>query len=388
MDFLKHHGWLLGGGFVFLLAAAWLVSSIGTASAGTNGPEMNCTKEGDLFGLPGDTITVTITCNFSPPASNTNGVDNIDLDDFLDVGLTFVPGTLDCPDATNELIEPLPKLQATCDWHPLAAGETQVSMTVDILIGDITCNQTLTERFIANYDIDSDKTVNASDDQSLEIRVLCPDDVVLEIEKTPDDETISGGDTAEFTVAVTNAGDIDVIVNLFDQLPAAAGLNWNLLSGPSACEPDANDLVDCDFPVGSGDTLTIIFEAETDEGECGEELLNEATVTFVEPDENFDLAPQQIGPIFEATDTGSISVECLSGGETPPPTGRPTPDVDIDQVPTPQAPEPDDGRGPRVTTGDSGLTETESVSGWQLGLLATILAGSLFGSLVAYRRLR
>jgi uncharacterized repeat protein (TIGR01451 family) len=385
MDFLKPRGWFLAGGVIFLVAAALLTSSTSPASAG-GGPTMDCVKTGDLFGFPGDIISVTITCDFSPPASNTNGVDNIDLDDFLDVGLTFVPNSLNCPDATNEVIEPLPKLQATCDWHPLAVGETQVQMFVDIQIEDVACDQTLTQRFIANYDIDSDKTVNAQDDQSLEVRVLCADDVILEIEKTPDDETISGGDTATFAIEVANSGNIDVIVRLVDQLPGAAGLDWNLVSGPPDCEPDANDFVDCSFELPTQGP--IMFSAETDEGECGDELLNEATVTFVEPAENFDLAPQQIGPILEATDTGSIFVECLAGGDTLPPTGRPTPEPDIDQVPTPTVQQPGAGRGPSVTTGDSGLTEDGATSGWQIAVLAGILAASLFGSAVAYRRLR
>jgi hypothetical protein len=145
--------------------------------------------------------------------------------------------------------------------------------------------------------------------------------------------------------------------------------------------------VECLFSVGSGQTVTIIVSAETDQEECGQELLNEeASARVVDVDAENDLVLQQEGPILEATDTGSISVECLDSGETPPPTGRPTPDPDIDQVPTPTAPEPTDGRGPRVTTGNSGLAEDEAGIGWPIALLAGILGGSLFGGLVAYRR--
>ena len=389
----RSHGWLLVSGLVVLLAAAWMADSTTPASAGSP-TFIQCTKVGDTFAFPGDTISFTITCNFSPPASESNPDDRVIVNDFLDLpGLTFdfnTPGSLDCPDATTEeFVEPATKQQAHCEWTTLTDGVASVQMFVDVIVEEnAECGETLPNKVTGDLQTDADKDAEASTQTIVQIRILCPEDVILSIEKTPDDETISGGETATFAIEVTNSGNIDVIVRLVDQLPGAAGLDWNLVSGPPGCEPDANDLVDCTF--GLPTQGPIIFSAETDDGECGEELLNEATVTFVEPDENFDLAPQQIGPILEASDTGSISVECVGGGGTPPPTGRPTPDVDVDQVPMPQAPAPQPGvgRGPSVTTGDSGLTDTETVAGWQVALLTAILSGSLFGSVLAYRRLR
>ena len=49
----------------------------------------------------------------------------------------------------------------------------------------------------------------------------------------------------------------------------------------------------------------------------------------------------------------------------------------------------DDGKGPNVGTGDTGLLAGDSTAaGWQLGLLSLLIAGSLGGAYVASRRVR
>jgi hypothetical protein len=49
----------------------------------------------------------------------------------------------------------------------------------------------------------------------------------------------------------------------------------------------------------------------------------------------------------------------------------------------------DDGNGPAVGTGDTGLLSGDSsVAAWQLGLLSLLVVGSLTGAYVAARRVR
>jgi hypothetical protein len=48
----------------------------------------------------------------------------------------------------------------------------------------------------------------------------------------------------------------------------------------------------------------------------------------------------------------------------------------------------DDGNGPAVGTGDTGLLNDSAVAGWQLGLLSVLVVGSLTGAYVAARRVR
>jgi uncharacterized repeat protein (TIGR01451 family) len=53
------------------------------------------------------------------------------------------------------------------------------------------------------------------------------DQPVISIAKTPDGATITAGDTATFTIVVTNLGPgTAASVTISDPLPAGGGVNW------------------------------------------------------------------------------------------------------------------------------------------------------------------
>ena len=104
------------------------------------------------------------------------------------------------------------------------------------------------------------------------ITVNCPNLVVL---KTADDSEINAGDTAAFTITVTNNGDGTAYgVTLTDTLPA--GVDWQ--TADQRCDIAAGVLT-CDLgDMGSGASTEVHVSGTTDAADCGV-LHNTATVT-------------------------------------------------------------------------------------------------------------
>ena len=112
------------------------------------------------------------------------------------------------------------------------------------------------------------------------VTVDCPD---VAVEKTADNSPISAGDTAAFTIVVTNLGPgtaYDVTLN--DPLPA--GVSWT--EDSADCEITAGTLT-CDFGSLAKDAFrTVHISGETDAADCGT-IPNSATVAASnEPAEN------------------------------------------------------------------------------------------------------
>ena len=126
------------------------------------------------------------------------------------------------------------------------------------------------------------------------VTVNCPDVQVL---KTADDSSISAGDTAAFTIEVTNLGPGTAAgVTLNDSLPA--GITWS--------EDNANctiggDTLTCDFgTVDVGVTHTIHVTGETDGAECGQIDNTANAISTNEP----------ASVMANNTSTASIAVNC------------------------------------------------------------------------------
>ena len=106
------------------------------------------------------------------------------------------------------------------------------------------------------------------------ITVNCPD---LKIEKTAAKETISAGDTASFTIKVTNNGlgkAYDVIVT--DDLPA--GIAWSITPAVAGCSITDGTLTCTIDELAASGTFTVTISGETEAVDCGT-LSNTATVT-------------------------------------------------------------------------------------------------------------
>ena len=101
----------------------------------------------------------------------------------------------------------------------------------------------------------------------------CPD---VTVEKTADVSPISAGQTAAFTITVTNLGPGPATgVVLDDTLPA--GVNWfaglvtlNGSTIANPCDPIAGGVLHCDLPdLASGDVVVIHIGGDTDFADCG-----------------------------------------------------------------------------------------------------------------------
>jgi len=112
--------------------------------------------------------------------------------------------------------------------------------------------------------------------------VQAPD---LHIVKTPDAQTIQAGDTATFTVHITNTGGgpaINVILN--DPLPnVSGGLNWTLSPPVSGCAIDntnfPNQVLKCDqLGIPAGGAVDLIVSTATSPLACGQ-MDNTASIT-------------------------------------------------------------------------------------------------------------
>jgi uncharacterized repeat protein (TIGR01451 family) len=128
----------------------------------------------------------------------------------------------------------------------------------------------------------------------VKITVQCPD---VKVVKTADQGTINAGETAAFTIVVSNHGDgLARHVTLSDPLPA--GIDW---SEDSAACSIASGVMTCDFgDLAAGATRTIHVSGPTDATDCGT-LTNTATVSATN---------EANGDAADDTSTATITVNC------------------------------------------------------------------------------
>ena len=90
----------------------------------------------------------------------------------------------------------------------------------------------------------------------------------LSISKTPDSGTISAGDTATFTIVVTNQGPgTAMAVAIDDTLPAGGGLTWQ--TATPNCQVNANVLHCAVGNLANNGSFTAVVTAVTTEQACG-----------------------------------------------------------------------------------------------------------------------
>ena len=127
----------------------------------------------------------------------------------------------------------------------------------------------------ATYDNSASVTTtnDSSDQASAETEVLCPDVTVL---KTADNGTISAGDTAAYTIVVSNIGaGVAKSVTLIDNVPA--GVSWSEDS-PDCTVNNTTHVLACSFgDLAPQASRTIHLSGVTDAADCGE-LPNTAVV--------------------------------------------------------------------------------------------------------------
>ncbi|HZC74140.1 MAG TPA: hypothetical protein VE442_25870 [Jatrophihabitans sp.] len=185
---------------------------------------------------------------------------------------------------------------ATID--PAQAGSCMLggnpgAQTLDCDLGDVGPNADVTihisaqttEQSCAGYDNTAKLTTSnvPGDHASASTSVLCAN---VSIIKTADDDTVSAGDPIGFTITVSNSaaagtGTARAVV-LDDPLPAGAGVDWTIQSGPGNCsiqgDPPTETLHCNAVDLAAGESETVHVASGTTFDSC-DVLKNEAGAT-------------------------------------------------------------------------------------------------------------
>jgi len=241
-----------------------LVNNSDSGSVTVTCAQIDIVKDANPVGpvSAGDEIGWDITVS-----NNGNGAaTNVHVSDNLPDGVTW---TADLPTGdTDGVVCAIVSNDLVCDDPSMAAGD---SFTVHVhgLTDAADCGT-----------INNTATVTTGNDgqdsDGASVVVQCPDVTVL---KTADNSPINAGDTAAFTIVVSNAGPgIAKNVHVSDPLPA--GVNWAINPAVTGCSIAAGTLT-CDFAtlgVGAGAAITIHVSGVTDAADCGT-LPNTVTVS-------------------------------------------------------------------------------------------------------------
>jgi uncharacterized repeat protein (TIGR01451 family) len=216
-----------------------------------NCPDVHVLKTADVA-----TISAGDTAAFSIKVSN-DGIgiaSNVTLHDALPAGVAWAisPSVPGCAIVGNVL---------DCSFASLASGAS-VTIHISGATSNASCAGLDNTAIVAAT---NEPVADQSDNQSsASIAVDCPD---IEVTKTADQGTISAGDSAAFTVVVTNHGPGTAHdVHVEDTLPA--GVSWAIDPAVSGCSIVGSTL-SCDFAsLISGATRTIHISGETDAQDC------------------------------------------------------------------------------------------------------------------------
>ena len=265
-------------------------SATDSASVTVQCPDLEVVKTGNGPLNAGDVATFTITLTNHGPGAAANTT----LSDQLPSGSWTLGGADKAACAINgtNLL--------TCDFGTVGNGGSK-AITVSKTTTAVDCSGIHNDVTVSapNEDTSTDQYSNTA---SADIVVNCPDVHVL---KTADAGTISAGETAAFTIKVSNDGvGTAKTVTLHDPLPA--GVNWAISPAVAGCAIASNTL-DCSFAsLASGTSVTIHISGKTDTGDCAG-LDNTAVVAAT----NEAVADQN-----DNTSGASITVNCPDIGVT------------------------------------------------------------------------
>ena len=206
----------------------------------------------------GDDIgfTITVTNGGEGVARDVELTDTLPTNGGLEWEIDGGTGASDCEISAGVL---------SCDFGDLASGAT-VTVHISSPTTAETCGIVRNSVSVTSSN-DGNPTAGP-----VEIVVNCPN---VTVEKTADEGTVNAGDTASFTIVVSNDGEATADdVALVDTLPS--GVVWT--EDSADCEI-ADGVMTCDFgDLAPNATRTVHVSGETDASDCGE-LLNVATVS-------------------------------------------------------------------------------------------------------------
>jgi len=174
--------------------------------------------------------------------------------DALPAGFSWSEDSADCSITSNVL---------TCTFGDLAAGASR-SVHLSTPTDAADCGLVTNTASVST-------TNDGSDSDGATVVVQCPD---VSVVKTADNSPISAGDTAAFTIVVSNTG-LGTAKNVTLNDPLPAGVAW---SEDSADCSIASNTLTCSFgDLAAGASRTIHVSGLTDAADCGT-LPNTATV--------------------------------------------------------------------------------------------------------------
>ena len=218
------------------------------ASVVVNCPDVHVDKTADQGTInAGDTASYTITVTNDGAGT----AYDVTLTDTLPAGINWSDDSADCEIAGGIL---------SCDFGDLAPGAS-ASVTVTGATDPDDCGIL---HNVANVAASNESDADAQDNSdSADITVNCPD---IHVDKTADQGTIDAGQTASYTITVTNDGAGTAYdVTLTDTLPA--GIDW---SDNSADCTIAGGVLSCDFgDLAPGASASVTVSGTTDPADCG-----------------------------------------------------------------------------------------------------------------------
>jgi uncharacterized repeat protein (TIGR01451 family) len=244
-------------------------------------PSLNISKIADEQSVnAGDPIGYTITVTNSGQGAATNVVvtDTLPTNGGLSWSIDGGTGAQDCS-ITNGVL--------TCTFPSIAAGAS-VTVHLSSPTTSATCGTVVNTASATSSNDGSPSTGPVT------ITVDCPD---VQVVKTADNGTINAGDTAAFTIVVTNNGPgVAKGVTLADTLPA--GVTWHEDSPDCSI---SSGVLSCQFGnLPSGASRTIHVTGATDAADCGT-LKNTATVSATNESQD---------ALANNTSTATITVNC------------------------------------------------------------------------------
>jgi uncharacterized repeat protein (TIGR01451 family) len=254
-------------------ASCGVVDNTGSVVAGNDGsdeasdsltvqcPDLEVVKGGNGTINAGEDAVFTITLtNHGPGAAK-----NVTLSDQLPAG-SWTLGGADkgaCSINGSNLL--------TCTFGTVAKdGQKVITLTQKTTAAQCGSIPNTVTVSASNENTDADQYPNTDNDT---IVVQCPDIAVVKSGNGP----LSAGQTAAFTIKLTNAGPGDAKgVTLSDQLPAGS---WTLGGADAAaCSINGSNLLTCDFgTVLAGGSRTITVSKATAAGDCPS-IHNDVTV--------------------------------------------------------------------------------------------------------------
>jgi len=260
------------------------------ATISCNKPNLSVVKTGNGPINAGEDAEYTIKVDNSGPGT----AKSVTLNDPLPTGtaaawaISSQPGGDPCAIVADILV---------CDFGDLASGSS-VSVTVKAPTSDDSCKI---------YDNTATAGAANAPDASGEASITC-NRAGLGVLKTAVQGTISAGDTAAFSITVSNTGaGTAKSVTLADPLPTGVSGAWTIDTQPAGdpCSITAGTL-NCDFgDLASGASVTVKVKAATDFESCAT-LDNTATASATNaPDASDDASINCQKPSLTVTKTGN-----------------------------------------------------------------------------------